>query len=296
MNPLVNELNRMKISFDQLEQIRVSNGVLVYRVICGGVSYVLKYFENLQHSREINHYAIFNQLGIPTLKIVEQTDRALLMEDVCASSRYRLGLADDLNDVSVVRQLAIWYRSLHEKGKNYIKTHHTDFYDEADLFTVENIRAVRQKYKMESEPVWQILLDNYDRIRRAWDSTEKTITYNDFYYTNFVVAKDRTSAFMFDYNLLGKGYVYADIRNVCSSLGSEAQNAFLSAYRFAAENEKPDLWDKLQVPLDNVLSTIVTLVLACRWEKTPKWACSYIESIQNGTYTGQVEELIRLIK
>lgn len=296
MNPLVNELNRMKISFDQLEQIRISNGVFVYRVICGGVSYVLKYFEDLQHSREINHYAILNQLEIPTLKIIAQTDRALLMEDVCSSPRYRLGLADDLNDVSVVRHLAIWYRLLHEKGRDYIKTHHTGFYDEADLFTVENIRAVRQKYKMESEPVWQILLDNYDGIRRVWDSTEKTITYNDFYYTNFIVAKDRTSAFMFDYNLLGKGYVYADIRNVCSSLGSEAQNAFLSAYRFAAENEKPDLWDKLQVPLDNVISTIVTLVLACWREKTPKWADRYIESIRNGAYTEQVEELIRLIK
>lgn len=296
MNPLVNELNRMKISFDQLEQIRISNGVFVYRVICGGVSYVLKYFEDLQHSREINHYAILNQLEIPTLKMIAQTDRALLMEDVCSSPRYRLGLEGDLNDVFVVRHLAIWYRLLHEKGRDYIKTHHTGFYDEADLFTVENIRAVRQKYKMESEPVWQILLDNYDRIRRAWDSTEKTITYNDFYYTNFIVAKDRTSAFMFDYNLLGKGYVYADIRNVCSSLGSEAQNAFLSAYRFAAENEKPDLWDKLQVPLDNVISTIVTLVLACRREKTPKWADSYIESIRNGAYTEQVEELIRLIK
>ena len=37
-----------------------------------------------------------------------------------------------------------------------------------------------------------------------------TLTYNDFYYTNLAVLKDGTSAIMFDYNLLGKGYAYAD--------------------------------------------------------------------------------------
>ena len=36
----------------------------------------------------------------------------------------------------------------------------------------------------------------------------RTLTYNDFYYTNMMVAKDKSSALMFDYNLLGKGYVY----------------------------------------------------------------------------------------
>jgi hypothetical protein len=81
-------------------------------------------------------------------------------------------------------------------------------------------------------------------------SLSRTLTYNDFYYTNLAVRKDGTAALMFDYNLLGKGYVYSDIRNVCSSLGDEAQAAFLAEYGEV---------DRCEITIDDVVSPIAAL-------------------------------------
>jgi hypothetical protein len=61
-------------------------------------------------------------------------------------------------------------------------------------------------------------------------SLDETLTYNDFYWTNLAVSSDRKEALMFDYNLLGVGFRYNDIRNVCSSLSEEAQKVFVDVY------------------------------------------------------------------
>lgn len=44
------------------------------------------------------------------------------------------------------------------------------------------------------------------------------------------MAKDRSSAFMFDYNLLWVGYKYNDIRNVNSALNEEMKKMFLETH------------------------------------------------------------------
>ena len=55
---------------------------------------------------------------------------------------------------------------------------------------------------------------------------------------------------MFDYNLLGKGYVYSDIRNVCPSLGEK--NSFPSWAQSELEKVKNgELPDVLHVLLEN---------------------------------------------
>ena len=75
-------------------------------------------------------------------------------------------------------------------------------------------------------PVWRLIEANWGRIRAAIDGARRTLTYNDFYYTNLAVARDGSSALMFDYGLLGKGYAYADIRNVLSSLSPGGGRGF----------------------------------------------------------------------
>ena len=101
-------------------------------------------------------------------------------------------------------------------------------------------------------------------------SVPQTLTYNDFYFTNLTVAKDLSCAMMFDYNLLGRGYAYADIRNVTVSLEKAARQAFLSAY---------GAFSPLEARLDRVVSTVVTLHFACQRKTFPAWAASALQSV-----------------
>ena len=143
-------------------------------------------------------------------------------------------------------------------------------YDEADFFTLENIACIKEKTGTQDAPAWLLLEQNYSAINDLLRKARRTITYNDFYYTNMVVAKDKSSALMFDYNLLGKGYAYTDVRNVLSALSEEAGKVFLDEYSEFAPVEKA---------LDEVVSVVVTLYLACLRDEFPWWAQELLDEI-----------------
>ncbi len=105
-----------------------------------------------------------------------------------------------------------------------------------------------------------------------------------FYYTNMAIAKDHSSALMFDYNLLGKGYVYSDLRNVTSTLSPKVKDVFLSEY---------GLFDPLEAALDDVVCPVVTLHLACQRKHFPGWATNLIEAIHT-TFHSKIQHLIDL--
>jgi len=88
------------------------------------------------------------------------------------------------------------------------------------------------------------------------------------------VARDKSAALVFDYDLLGKGYVYADIRNVCSSLGKKAKAAFLAAYGD---------YDESEAAVDKIASELFSLAAACGQEKFPRWAEGALQKIQGWT-------------
>lgn len=112
----------------------------------------------------------------------------------------------------------------------------------------------------------------------------RTLTYNDFYFTNLVVARDGSTALIFDYNMLGKGYVYSDIRNVCGHLGNEeARAAFLSAYGGYNENE---------VIVDNVVNLINGLHIACLRKNFPDWVNELLDMVRDGKLSEAVEKLL----
>lgn len=56
----------------------------------------------------------------------------------------------------------------------------------------------------QNNALWQAIAERYGAIRSRIDALPRTLTYNDFYWTNLIVSIDRERAFMFDYNLLGK--------------------------------------------------------------------------------------------
>lgn len=288
MDILKNELERMNISVQSIDVIQNKDGVIVARVACGTQTMILKFFQNHDFRREIENYRMLISLDIPTLKIICATDKALLMEDILDSNTYRLGKEEDLNDPQTAVLAARWYKQLHHRGYEYIEQNkNIPLYDENDVITVGAIKEIQQKTDTARLPVWQLIEDNLDLMKECIGKARRTITYNDFYYSNLIVAKDGSSAMMFDYNLLGKGYAYADIRNVCSSLSEKAQKAFCGEY---------GNYDESEVIVDAVASELINLHFACQRAEFPAWANSSVTAVKSQDYIENVKRLLFLGK
>ena len=276
------ELKKLNIPYSKIDLIQNKDGVIVARVQSGEESYIIKYFRDEDFKREIKNYQLLDTLDIPTVKVFGFTDSAILMEDISQSDTFRLATKEDLDDVVLASKIAEWYKLLHTSGENFVKENIAELYDETDFITRENIEFIKEKTGTQNLPVWKLINDNFNVIYSKIKSLPRVFTYNDFYYTNLIVAKDKTSAFMFDYNLLGKGYVYSDIRNVCYSLGEDAKNAFLKAY---------GEFDKSEIIVDDVASVLITLYHACQRKSFPYWANSVLNELKTD-YENKVQTLL----
>ena len=266
------ELKKLNIPYSKIDLIQNKDGVIVARVQSGEESYIIKYFQDKEFKREIKNYQLLDTLNIPTVKVFGFTDSAILMEDISQSDTFRLATKEDLDDVVLASKIAEWYKLLHTSSENFVKENITELYDETDFITRENIEFIKEKTGTQNLPVWKLIDENFDIIVSKIKNLPRVLTYNDFYYTNLIVAKDKSSAFMFDYNLLGKGYVYSDIRNVCYSLGENAKRTFLEAY---------GEFDKSEIIVDDVASVLVTLYHACQRKHFPDWANSVLDDLKN---------------
>lgn len=282
---IYDELNKMGFPQADFSILQDKDGVIVARMIVNGQSYVLKCFRNDGFKREIENYQRLSSLHIPTIRVITVTDSAILLEDINRSPVYRLGIRADMADPEVAKQLAVWYRQLHQKGYDYVAQHGAALYDEADYFTLDNIAYIKEKTGTQGAPAWSLLEQQFGPISAMLHHTGRTLTYNDFYYSNMVVARDKSSALMFDYNLMGKGYAYSDLRNVTASLSEKAGKVFLEEY---------GTYDSTEEALDGVVSVVVTLYLACLREQVPSWAQSLLREADT-TLIGKIEHLRRFL-
>lgn len=281
------ELDRFGISYKHvhLQEIQNKDGIYVFRVLYKNNYYVLKYFLNDEYTREIKNYLILKALDIPTIKVFGYTDRSLLLEDLEKSKDYRLGKKSDLTDIQVAKALAIWYSDLHNKGKKYVFEKGNNLYRQNDVITEQNINLIKNKSNTRDNKVWKLILDNYDLIFNKVRNLEETLNYNDFYWTNLAVSNNKKEAIMFDYNLLGIGFRYNDIRNVCSSLSEESGKVFIEEYGDINENEKI---------IDDGISPLVTLIFAYSHSKFPNWAKESLATIYNGELEKAIEKILDL--
>ena len=263
--------------------LREKDGITVCRVSSGGRRLVLKHFAGEEDRREIENYRILNDLGIQTIPLVAHTDQAILLDDMESSTQYRLGIPQDLDDPQVTASLAAWYRMLHDRGRSYVTEHGNQLYDETSLITRENVSLAASHSDTESAPVWEFLRQRFADVMDRIRSAERTLTYNDFYYTNLVVSKNKAEAFMFDYNLLGKGYVLSDLRNVTYHMSKTAAQAFLNAY---------GSYDEGEILIDRVASTLTTLIFACRREDWPEWTVEPLDKVRSGELLQDIKQLL----
>ncbi|MBR3383143.1 MAG: phosphotransferase [Clostridia bacterium] len=268
MEDKCNELIKTELAYHNLtgaeyELIRFKEGVAVARVKAGEGTLILKAFIDEPSRREIKNYRVLRALGVPTLKICGLSERSILMEDIGASEVLRLGREEDLHDPDVIVSLARWYRLLHERGRAYVSSHGFGMYDEWDMFTPENLEKLSRTLGEECARPLERLKASYPELRARIDGTPKTLCYNDFYYTNMAVAKDKSRALMYDYNLLGKGCYINDIMNVTYWFGDEERALFLSEYGGI---------DEELIELQKLISPVISLVSAAERGVFPDWA------------------------
>lgn len=277
------EFERLGIKTEKIEKMREKDGIALLKIKTKEKSFVFKYFYNKDYRREIIIYDILKDLGIETIEVFAKTEKSILMEDISESGKYRLGTEEDMSDKDTAKAIAKWYKKLHAAGYEYLKIHSEDFYSENAVITRENLAFIKDKTKTDKLPVWKIINDNFSLIKNKIESMKKTFNYNDFYYMNLVVSKDKSKAFMFDYNLFGKGPAYSDINNVCWSLSEEAKEAFLDEYGKIDEHEK------FVAETAMVLSS---LFFACKREEFPDWGKELLEELKTG-FDEKIKKLVQ---
>ena len=273
--------------------IRAKGGVYVYRCLYGGIPAVVKYFEEEDDRREILNYRILAQHDIPTIKTYALGKTTLVMEDISVSEDWRLGIAEDLTDVDVAKSLAQWYFTFHENGVA-VSELDTLFFEFAQI-SVENLQMLLCKLP-EAQELFAFLLTHYDKFHEMIFMPTFTMTYNDFYWTNFVVSTDKKLAMMFDYNCMGKGYRLSDFRNVCWSMSDEAKKTFQDEYnRQYMEKYKSARTEaeKLEVRIDDVAGPLYALIVAYTdKESFPDWAEGNKNEAIDGSLLSKAKQLL----
>lgn len=276
-------LERMGVRHGRCETIREKNGIGVYRISGPDGRFVLKTFDRPEDRREIDNYRRLHALGIPTPRLFCAADDAILIEDLSAGPVWRLCEEPDLAEPSFAEALAGWYRLLHDRGRAYAAAQGAELYEEADALTREALVWLRARSGTSDAPVWSLLAAGYDRIMALLRGLPRTLCYNDFSYTNCAAARDGSAALVFDYHLLGKGYVYGDLRNAAFSLSPAAEEAFFRAY---------GPFDPLEKSVDEVISPLFTLLCAYRQPQFPAWARPSLDCLTSGALDRAVRTLL----
>jgi len=297
VNPYPNITNLIKQDLQKpirdFRLIRAKGGVYVYTCLYDGTPAVVKYFEKEDDRREILNYRILAKHGIPTIKTYALGKASLVIEDISVSENWRLGMAEDLEDIDIAKSLAYWYFTFHENGAAASELD-TLFFEFAQI-TMENLQMLLRELP-EAQELFEFLFAHYDKFREMIFMPTFTMTYNDFYWTNFVVSTDKKSAMMFDYNCMGKGYRLSDFRNVCWSMSDEAKKAFQDEYnRRYVEKHKNSRAEaeKFERRIDDVAGPLYTLIVAYNNnESFPDWAKRSKKEVLDGSLLLKAKQLL----
>lgn len=247
--------------------LSTSAGTVVAEAVVDGRPCVVKRFARAEYAREVENYELLGRLGVPTLEMITAGPDWIAIEDI-ADAGLRLATPADLDSVEIARWLAAWYDELHGRGLGVPEL--AALYCENDLVTPANLAEVAQRWPELGGPLERIA-PRVDGWLATAAELPRTLTYNDFGWTNLAVDELTSRVLVFDYNLLGTNYRYADLRNVTSQLSQRAGAAFLAEYdRLLALRGLAR--DPREAEVDEPLSHLASLVLASRARDLPAWA------------------------
>ena len=266
------------------------HGHRIYRVRQGGRTMILKWLGDSPQRTEVCAYTLLERLGVPTPRVHARLPHALLLEDLDADPRWRLAREVDANEPAVGCAVAAWYEALHAAGDRLrVGVGFPDFLRrESDALTPVSVLAIGHRLGLADLAVMQRAAETIPDLVAAQRALPETLNYNDFHWTNLALTRSGIppKALVFDYGLLGVGPRYSDLRNVASSLGSRAADAFLAVSGPV---------DPHQVLLDAPLATLYALHIATTRAHLPGWAARLVAQVQDGTLAKQLDRAIAAI-
>lgn len=273
--------------------IHKKHGSRLYRVQCEEQSYVLKWFDDPDSAREVRCYGLLEKSGVPTLPVYGRTDDALLLEDLDRSITWRLAAEADMEHSEIGVAVAEWYLALHAAGREFLSEADTVpafLKRETDILTAAVVLETGVKLGLSDNKVWTLAAEHIEALKAAAASLPQTFTYNDFFWGNLALSRQREPRFraiVFDYHLLGIGLAYSDCRNVVGSLGERARAAFWETYGEV---------DPREALLDAPLSALYTLAAAAGMPKFPSWAGGCLEKVQKGVLEKGLRQALEFLQ
>ena len=268
----------------EAELLSDKDGIRVFRVPHLGSTAVLKLFDDPRHLREIENYRLLQEIGVPTLRVYEYFTSALLMQDLASSPDLRLASEADLNDPETLKALASWYMALHQNGADAAQDPARKWYSEHALIQRETLTWIARETQTTEWPIWERLHRYWPEIQAFEASLNHTLTYNDFWWVNLAVGRDKPAALVFDYNFLGRGLATTDLRNVLAGLPEAGKAVFTAAYGSV---------DPREALVDDLFSPLVSLSIGLRRKERPGWLDEVWEAVQNGSLEKALEPLLR---
>ena len=270
-------LGELGLTISDAKLISGNRGNALCRVEHAGGSVILKQFGDPKAAVELEAYTLLASLGVPTLRVYGQTDRAILIEDLATSADWRLAREADIELQETGTAVAGWYRCLHDAGERLVsegKVLPTFLTREVDALDARSIMLMGERLGLAGNPVWSLGAEHIEILKEAMRSFPRTLNYNDFHWTNLALSRRRPlRAVVFDYHLLGIGPAYCDVRNVKGSLDGSAAGAFVAAY--GAYDERVEV-------LDAPLSVLSALLVASRLDELPRWAAELVKIAASG--------------
>lgn len=250
------------------------DGVLVVRGHVGDDPVVVKRYAEPRLAREIANHQLLELLGVPTLPVLGAGEDWLVLADL-VDAGYRHGTPDDLFDPRIARLLARWYDQLHAAGESVPDAALAGLWTELDVVDADGLAGVAARWpELALQVAWA--QDRLPEWRRVLADLPRTLTYNDFWYTNLAVSWDGSSALMHNHGLLGAGLRVGDVRNVTVAMSDAAASAFRAEYERLAAARGVRL-DAGAVELDEALGHLAALILASQADATPAWAEASLE-------------------
>jgi len=247
-----------------------------------GRTFVLKTFprrETEDAPTEILAYAVLSEHQV-TLLPHRLSERAVLLEDLARSRRWRLANNCDVAQESVGRSLALWYRHFHSAGRYFVTAKDprlSQLRYEWEQVTPTSVMDLAERGISGPACGWRYVAEHISAILSAIRAMPCTFNYNDFHWSNLAIsraARDRKVA-LFDFHLFGVGMAYSDIRNVSSALHEPARSAFLDAYGPGEERERL---------LDAPVATLSAVLFGLQQQAVPRWTNALLDEIRSGAF------------
>lgn len=284
MNSSLQQIDFASLTTIQLPEIkkitilRETETHVVCRLTCNHASYILKWFKSPVCSVELQAYSLLKKAGVETLPLYECTDRALLLEDIQFSSRWRLATDSDMGSTETGRAVAEWYKNLHRAGREMLRKSNGQplwLCPWVSKITGSSLEKAGVMLELQNEPVWKVAIGCIETLKAKYLALPQTFNYNDFAAENLALScgQAHLRAIVFDYDCFATGVVYSDWRNVVYSLYGAAKESFMEAYGPVTEQEHL---------LDEPLAILEGLVVASQRSKIPNWASPLIEAVVDG--------------